>query len=374
MKVGIYAEILQHKKIFGISTFLTNLVRHLDKYISHDEILLLTLSCLPKIKSFSNLKQVRIGYQCLKNTQIQRPLVHLLISEIKKIDVVYWPYPKIYLLKKPVNRIVFTVHDLIPLLFPQWHSKFTIYLDYKIMLKKALKYAETIVCVSETTKNDLEKLFGKKYREKTVVVYNGLNLGLFSPKGKSEIEKIKKEFGISKEYVLYTGGFHPRKNVETLIKAFDVVRKKHDIQLVLTGEGLGKFKKFDETYFSSKFRNDIKVLGYIDERKLPALYSGATVYVNPSFYEGFGMGPLEALACGTPVISSDIKVVDELIPFVEKFDPKNYIELSEKIIELIEDERKRKEIAHKGMKTAKKFSWDKTAKRYSQILMESSRK
>jgi glycosyltransferase involved in cell wall biosynthesis len=238
------------------------------------------------------------------------------------------------------------------------------------MLRRAIKLARKIICVSFTTKMDLEYFFGRKkeLNEKLAVIYNGIDIRKYYPRSKKEIEFIRKKFGISKDYILYTGGFHPRKNVETLIKAFGIVKKKYDLQLVLTGEGLNVFKNFDAAYHSCKEKRDIIILGFIPQHLLPALYSGATIYVNPSLYEGFGFGPIEALSCGVPVIASNIPVVNEILPIVEKFNPLNTKELAEKISLLIENKKRAKEIVRKGKKITKVYSLERMINSYIEIF------
>lgn len=365
MKIGIFADALQVKKGFGISSFLKNLLKHLP----NENVVLLLLKGLKYYwKKDVKLKFYGSGLTKPKMLKIiNKILAHNQISR-ENFDLLFWPHQQIYFLKKPKPKFIFVVHDVIPLLFPHWHSKFTVYFDYKLMLKKVGKYAEKIVCVSSTTKNDFIRFFGKAFKEKTILIYNGIDHKKFYPRKKKEIKKVKEKFGIEKEYIFYSGGFHPRKNVETLLKAFDILREEYEIELVLTGEGIGVFKNFDTTYYSLKHKKDVKILGFVEEKYLPALYSGAIFFVNPSLYEGFGFCALEAIACNTPVIVSDIPVSHELLPYAEKFSPNSVNELVGKMKGLLNDKKKRKKIVIKNKKIVRKLSWEKTAKNYEKLF------
>lgn len=350
--------------IFGIGSFLKNLATYLTKEFDVEFLLLKGL----KYHGINKNQKVRFfgfGINHPKPLKIMNRIIsHNQISQ-QFYDLLYWPHQQIYFFQKPKSKFIFTLHDLIPLIFPQWHSKFNVIFDYKIMLRKAAKYAEKIICISNTTKNDFIRFFGREFEKKVVVIYNGINTDIYYPRKKKEVKKVKAKFGIEKEYILYTGGFHPRKNVETLLRAFDIVREKYDIQLVLTGEGLGVFKNFDQTYFRMKHKKDILILGFVEEKFLPALYTGAKLYINPSFYEGFGLGPLEALACGTQVIVSDIPVTRELLPTIIKFEPTDYHELAYVILEELEQNRKN---LHTVKKIRSKYDWAKTAYRYKEVF------
>jgi glycosyltransferase involved in cell wall biosynthesis len=375
MNIGIYADALQTKRTFGIGNFLINFLSELEKKRDID-ISLLLLENHPYILPFDEKREFKKQFYGIKipRNKLFKPLnkiiAHNQISSKTEFDVLYWPHQQIYFFSKPRSPLVFTLHDLIPLKFPHWHSKFMTFFDYSIMLRRAIKLARKIICVSFTTKMDLEYFFGRKkeLNEKLAVIYNGIDIRKYYPRSKKEIEFIRKKFGISKDYILYTGGFHPRKNVETLIKAFGIVKKKYDLQLVLTGEGLNVFKNFDTAYHSCKEKRDIIILGFIPQHLLPPLYSGATIYVNPSLYEGFGFGPIEALSCGVPVIASNIPVVNEILPIVEKFNPLNTKELAEKISLLIENKKRAKEIVRKGKKITKVYSLERMINSYIEIF------
>lgn len=218
-----------------------------------------------------------------------------------------------------------------------------------------------IIAVSESTKNDLINLYQIK-PEKIKVIYSGIGKQ-FQP------AKVKNQYGLPEKFILYFGTIEPRKNLIGLIKAFQMIKKKNpDLKLVLAGS---KGWLYEDIFKTAKGDKDIIFTGFIKEEDKPALYNLASVFVYPSFFEGFGFPPLEAMACGTPTIvsnnSSLPEVVGEAALMVDSY---NLDELAWLMNEVLNDLKLREELKQRGLAQAKRFSWERTARETMKVLTE----
>lgn len=208
------------------------------------------------------------------------------------------------------TKYIVTIHDLGVEYLPNFH-KFPqrYYLD--LASKYAARHAGAIIAVSAATKRDLEVRYGIS-GEKVRVVGEGVDTGFFKPSSKSKVQSVKSKYKIKGDYVLFVGTVQPRKNLQMLIRAFSLLvgrttnYKLPTINLVIAGKLGWDWQEIVALPKKLKIANKVKFLKYVDRADLPALYSGAKVFVFPSLFEGFGLPILEALACGTPVIASDI--------------------------------------------------------------------
>lgn len=251
----------------------------------------------------------------------------------------------------PINnrKTIITVHDLAFVRHPEYiEPKNLKFLMAELPL--SLEKAARIIAVSQFTKNELIDVF-KVPPEKISVIYEGVD-----PKFK----KTKKSLKILPEkYVLCLGNLEPRKNIEGLVRAFNMLKLK-DYKLVIAGEKGwlydGVFKLIEELGLGK----DVVFTGYIGDHDLPAVYSKASVFVFPSFYEGFGLPPLEAMACSVPVVASKVnEVLGEAALFIDPKKPEDIVQAIDKVIN---NPGISEELISKGKKQAEKYSWDKTAK------------
>jgi glycosyltransferase involved in cell wall biosynthesis len=194
--------------------------------------------------------------------------------------------------------------------------------------------------------------------EKIVVTYEGVS-SLFQPVI-VDFNKLSK-FSISTKFILSVSALEPRKNIKTLIKAFLNLKeqgKLNEYQLVIVGE---PWRKAAEIYKMAKGYKDIVFTGYVSEDDLVLLYNAAEIFVYPSFYEGFGLPPLEALACGTPVIAVNSSSISEVVGDSALLinEPENVQEFSNAILTLIESLHLKQKLKEKGLAQVKKFSWEK---------------
>ncbi len=258
-------------------------------------------------------------------------------------------------------KTVITVHDLVSFMFPSTHS-FKATVIERFTLKSAMRKASSVLVVSENTKKDLLKRF--KYKEENIHITPCAASDIFknTPK-KKEIEELREKLGLPENFILGVGTLEPRKNFETLIKSFVVIKRKHpDFKLVLVGKKGWKFKKIGQTITNYGLKDDVIFTGYLDDSDLHKIYSSAKVFVFPSLYEGFGIPPLEAMASGCPVVSSNLASLPEVIGEAGILvDPRNSLKIAEAVSGLITNESAREMFITRGKEQAERFSWEKSA-------------
>jgi glycosyltransferase involved in cell wall biosynthesis len=279
---------------------------------------------------------------------------------LRKVDVFHCS--DLVLLTKRNLKSVVTFHDIAPLLFPEFSTReIKYYLNNKIDFAK--KKADAIIAVSKSTKSDLVNYL-KLPEDKIKIIYNAPRPQI-SICPKNIINEYLVRLGIKPEYIFSVGAIEPRKNIITLIKAFEIFKTRgYNYQLVLAGPLGWNYEGILDAIRKSKYNEDIKLLGCMDDEALSAVYSGAAFFVYPSFYEGFGMPPLEAMACGVPVITSCTSSMKELYNETALLiDPNNHEELLERMVDLAVNPGLREELIQKGRLfiSEKKFSWEKVA-------------
>jgi len=258
------------------------------------------------------------------------------------------------------HRQVCTIHDIIPIDHPEWFSKaFATW--YRWLLPTLARSVQHLIAVSEFTRARIIDAFGVK-PEKVSVVLNGIGKE-FMPKTPEEIDRVKRRLGLpSKSYVLYVGSIEPRKNLPRLLTAWTCVQPKcPDVQLVITGLNKGGSKIFRPVPID-KVPPDVFFTGYVEDADLPALYSGATVFVYPSLYEGFVLPPAEAMACGTPVITSNGTSLSEVVGSAALLvDPEDPESIAEAVLRVATSESLRAQMRQAGLARARRFNWDEAA-------------
>lgn len=252
------------------------------------------------------------------------------------------------------------------------HDKFKkLFTGYSI---KAMAKADKIITISEKTKEDLIK-YTKIPDEKIKTIYLGVD-SKFQVLTDETIQKLKKEYSLPPNFILYLGSEQSRKNFIFLIKSFYYLKKRYNLKIKLVKVGRPQIdkKQRQKTFELIKklnLTNDIIFIDYIPEKDLTTLYNAANLFVYPSLYEGFGLPPLEAMACGTPVITSNTSSLPEVVGNAGiMIDPKNIQELTDAMYNVLKNPELEKELSKKGLKRAKMFSWEKTAKETLKVYEE----
>ena len=296
---------------------------------------------------------------------------------LKEVDVFFSPHIFLSSVSKKCKSVM-TFHDLSFEKYPEFYSASKNYWHFSMNPKKQARKADKIIAVSESTKNDLVGLYNIN-PEKIKVIYSGINSVFSIQYSVSSISKIKKKYNLPEKYILYLGTLEPRKNIVGLIKAFEMFkRRRHsrmspaeDYKLVIAGSKGWLYRDIFKTVKNSPVKNDIIFTGFIDDEDKSILYSQAELFVYPSFYEGFGFPPLEAMACGTPVITSNFSSLPEAVGDAAiMINPYNLDELYRAMETVLNDDKLKDTLIKKGFKQAKKFSWQKCARETLDFILE----
>lgn len=253
------------------------------------------------------------------------------------------------------------VHDLAFLHYPSFNKKSHLSF-YKKNTPKFLSKAKSVATVSEFSKKDILAAYNAD-EDKIDVVYSAAK-EIFSPVSDEDKAATKNKYTGGKEYFVYAGAIHPRKNLMNLLKAFSVFKKRmqSNMKLVLAGRLAWKYESFTENLKSYKYRDDVILTGYVPEDELIKIIGSAYGLVYPSLLEGFGVPVLEAMQCKVPVIisanSSMQEIAGEAALYVA---PDDHTDIADKMMLLYKDEKLRNELIRKGQLVAKQYSWDKTA-------------
>jgi len=253
------------------------------------------------------------------------------------------------------------VHDLAFLHYPSFIKKSHL-LFYKRYTPKFLTKAISVATVSEFSRQDIITQY-KTDATKIDVVFNGVK-EIIQPVSDEDKAATKNKYTDGKEYFVYAGAIHPRKNLMNLLKAFSVFKKRQqtNMKLVLAGRLAWKYESFKEKLKSYKYRNDVVMTGYVDDKELFQLIGSAYGMVYPSLLEGFGVPVLEAMQCDVPVITSANSSMQEIAKDAALYvDANSHNNIADKMMLLYKDENLRKELILKGRQIAKQYNWDKTA-------------
>ncbi len=258
-------------------------------------------------------------------------------------------------------KSIITIHDLAFLLYPHFLTKESA--RYYGQIDQAVKRTDHIIAVSESTKQDTIRLLGAP-EHKITVIYESAD-PIYRPVNDREIlEQTKSKYHITGDFILFVSTIEPRKNLPTLLKAYRQLLDsyKADAKLAVVGRRGWLSEEVFTLVDELKLTSDVLFLGRVPVEDLLHLYNTAQLLVQPSFYEGFGLPPLEAMACGTPVVVSNVSSLPEVVGDAGLLvDPEDVLELTVAIWRVLTDEALRAELIAKGLKRAQCFSWEKTA-------------
>lgn len=258
-------------------------------------------------------------------------------------------------------NIIFTLQDTIPFINDYQISYDKNFINYaQTNIRANTHKAKRIIVTTNFVKE--EAIITLKIAEDKLDIIPLAPSSFFSLSKNSFMTKKNLKNITQKEYILYVGTVEPRKNLRTLIRSFKEIRNRYDISLVIAGRLV--YPSDDIVSYPNKLgiNKDVIFTGYVDEETLFHLYNNAKIFIFPSLYEGFGLPPLEAMACGTPVIISDIPPLKEIAGEAAlTFDPKDFEELTENIRKILDSESLQNDMIKKGLHRVNEYSWEKTA-------------
>jgi len=370
-KIGIDAR-MYGKQVSGIGTYTKNITDHIFELDKTNDYYLFLLPLDYDRLNFTqaNVHKVKTDAYWYTWAEQTKFLYQLNKYQLDLMHFTNFNAPILY--NKPR---IHTIHDITPVFFPghkqkSWLRRQAYYRTIKSGLKKSAK----IITISQNTKQDLIKHF-QVPEDKIAVYYLGIEKQFKIIENYAKIKELKDKYGITKPYLFFISAWRSHKNFEGLIKAFKILKKQYnlDYQLILGGQEDKYYPNIKKTIDKSIFKHDIITPGFIPDNELVLFYNAADLYVNPSFYEGFGFTGLEAMACATPVVSSNLSSLPEAMGEAAiYFDPYNINEMAQTINKVLSNSQLKESLKQKGFNQIKKYSWidcaQKTHKIYQQII------
>lgn len=264
------------------------------------------------------------------------------------------------------KKVLCTIHDFSFMLQPHWHPKERI--EYFNENFDLVKKADHIITGSNFTKQEIID-YMQIPEDKISVIYHGVDPELYKPYPQNELQETKAKFSLPQNFLLFVGSIEPRKNLLTLLKAYNLLVKEEKDKLPLILVGFKGWENQEIMQEIEKNRDYIRYLGYVTDNQLAHIYNLATMFVYPSLYEGFGLPPLEAMACGTPVIVSNVASLPEVCGDAALYvEPTDSSDIKNKILAIAKDENLREELSQKSKAQAALFSWDKSASEHFEVI------
>ncbi|URZ07986.1 glycosyltransferase family 4 protein [Clostridium felsineum] len=360
MKIGIDGRAAKWYRGTGIGTYTYELINHinrLDKINNYTIFLPDPLNLNFEFKNNFNLKS--IDYKAKNNFWDQVNIPNIITKN--DTELYHVPQNGIGLPHNKSCRFTITLHDIIPYKMPETVGKKYLKI-FTEQIQKIIPLCDGIITVSNFSKHDISKFFN--YPENNIYVTYLSAENIYKPIDKALSKKIiKTVYGINNDYILYVGGFSPRKNILGIIEAFSKLKKsiKSNLKLIIAGKKGQSYLSYVDIANKLNISSDVIFPGFVTLEYMPFLYNAAEFLIYPSFYEGFGLPPLEAMACKLPVITSNTTSLYEIFkdcaftvnPY-DIEDIKNAMEL------MYSDNRTRAIFSEKGFNFSKKLTWNDT--------------
>src|SRR5574340_1294637 len=302
-----------------------------------------------------------------------------------KPDLVHIPLNRVpVMMMKPY---VVTIHDMASLIFD---TRSGLRMSFRrFRFRRGLLRANRVIAVSDATRRDVQKMLGVP-PDRIRRVYNAPNPEFFAhglvadaraagPTAEErERRRILERYSIHYPYVLYVGNIRPQKNIPRLVEAFAVVRSNltdhelyKDLRLIIIGDEITRYPSVRQAVIRSRVEDAVRFLGFVPMDTLRCLYGCASAFVFPSLYEGFGLPPLEAMASGTPVVTSNVSSLPEVVGDAAVLvNPENVFDIARGVREALTDEALRQRLQAKGPAHAARFSWERTAREVLEVYRE----
>jgi glycosyltransferase involved in cell wall biosynthesis len=358
MKIAIDAR---KWRDYGIGTYVRNLVRHLahlDRETTYflfcDRADQATLRDLAE--NFVPIVDDSSAYGIQEHISI--PLkVHRLGA-----DLLHSPHYVLPLLCR--QRSVVTIHDCIHLLFPEYLPNRLAPRYAREMMGSAIRRSDLVLTVSEASRRDILSFYPSTNPERVEVVPNAIDEAILQDPGEEEMERVRERYQIRGRFILYAGNIKPHKNLERLIAAFGLFKQRpghEDVKLLIIGDEVNTYGALRRSVEAAGVRQDVRFFGFVPERTLAALYRLADAFAFPSLYEGFGLPPLEAMACGTPVVTSRISSLPEVVGDAALLvDPYSVEDIASGLERVLGDEALRASLVARGHARVKLYSWERS--------------
>jgi glycosyltransferase involved in cell wall biosynthesis len=364
--IGIDARKIQD---FGIGTYVRNLVRSLAAIDSENRYVLLA-----KPADQESLRDLPANFQVATESSpvySVREIVALSWHLYRrKLDLYHSTH---YVLPAWLqSKVVVTIHDIIHLLYPEFLPSNLAFLYAQRMIRRSLTRGDRIIAVSQNTRSDLMHHFDVDGR-KIQVVHNGVEDIFRKPLPAEDLDRWLRDLGISQPYILFVGNPKPHKNLDNLVKAYARARRlaQFDAPLICVGHRDGSEFKIRQRAEYLGVGDRVRLLGHVAQEALPAIYQGATLFLYPTLYEGFGLPVIEAMASGVAVITSNTSALKEIAEgYAHLVDPLDIDGMAKAIARCMGDPEHRASLAKLGLRRSEDFRWDRAAKKTLEIYLD----
>jgi glycosyltransferase involved in cell wall biosynthesis len=369
VRIGIDARKLHD---FGIGTYIRNLLRQLARLDRETEFVVLCRAddrdAVGSLgENFRAIAETAGNYSLAE--QVKVPLA----LRREKVTLFHAPH---YVLPPLVRcRSVVTIHDCIHLMFPEYLPSRGALMYARTAIGLAARRAARVMTVSDSSKRDILR-FVDVEPDRIDVIHNAYDERFAIEPREDEVVRVRERYQLHDEFVLYAGNVKPHKNLERLIQAFALVRQRglDHLKLVIIGDEMSKYTALRRAVHRHQLHKYVRFLGFLSEDTLAVMYRLAAVFVFPSLYEGFGLPPLEAMASGTPVVTSNLSSLPEVTGDAALLvDPYDATAIADGIFRVLTDETLRRELRRKGVARAQQFSWEASVRRVREIYCEASR-
>ncbi len=366
MRIAIDARKLRD---YGIGTYVRNLLRHLSRIDNSTDYVLLCRS-----EDCASVEKLGDNFRAVPETapaySIREQLRVPLDLRREGIDLFHAPH---YVLPPltPCKSVV-TIHDCIHLRFPQYLPSKLAYAYARSSLWVATHRSNRILTVSEASKRDILRYF-RVPEQKIDVIYNAIDERFGEAPPADEVTRVRERYQLNDPFVLYAGNIKPHKNLERLIEAFYTMRRDglEHVKLLIIGDEISKYATLRRAVHKYKLHKHVRFLGFVPDQTLAILYRLAGVFVFPSLYEGFGLPPLEAMASGTPVITSNVSSLPEVVGDAALLiDPTRPDEIAQAMRRVLTEPALREDLRQRGLRRVQDFSWDRSVRRVRAIYEE----
>jgi glycosyltransferase involved in cell wall biosynthesis len=361
---------------FGVGTYIRNLLRGLAELGTENTYILAALRPdEPELAGLPGNFRIAV-YPRPDRHWVNHFSFYFFLKELRP-DLIHIPLNAIPLLMP--RPYVVTIHDMGSLLYrdrvPMRH-------DFRMYLfRRGLLRAERVIAVSAATRHDVENLLGVP-AERIRQIYDAPDPRFLRPADGStqspDRQLVLERYQVNYPFVLYAGAVRPQKNIPRLVEAFAVLRgdlENHpvykDLRLIIIGDEISRYPSVRRAVMKTRMENAVRFLGFVPFETLRVFFEAASAFVFPSLYEGFGLPPLEAMATGTPVVTSNVSSLPEVVGDAALLvNPENVFDIARGMREVLLDETLRAELIRRGCEQARRFSWEQTARQVLEIYQE----
>jgi glycosyltransferase involved in cell wall biosynthesis len=368
-RIGLDARKLQD---FGIGTYVRGLVRALAELDTGDLALRYVLLVRPEDRE--QLADLPGNFELAVESSPVYSLREMLTLSWQlwrqRLDLYHATHYVLPAVLTP--RVVVTIHDIIHLLYPEFLPHRLAFLYARRMIHRSLTRGDRIIAVSQNTRADLMQQFALDGR-KIEVIYNGVDEVFRRRLPDDEVERWLRSLGITRPYLLFVGNPKPHKNLDTVVQAY--ARARHlapfDAPLICVGNRSGSEFKIRQRAEHLGLGDQVRLLGHVAQEALPAIYQGATLFLYPTLYEGFGLPVIEAMASGVAVVTSNTSALKEIAQgFAHLVDPLDIPAMAKAIAQCMSDGEHRAALARLGLRRARDFRWEHTARKTLGVYLQ----